>query len=427
MSTPSLYKAPEFDTLQVHAGQAPDSATNARAVPIYSTASFSFNSSAHGADLFALRDFGNIYSRIGNPTVDVFEKRVAALEGGVAAVATASGQSAQLLALAALAETGDNIVASAHLYGGTYNQLKVAFRRFGIEARFIDSSDPKDFAAAIDDRTRAVFVEIIANADWNLADVKGLAEVAHTHHVPLVVDNTFGICGWLARPLDLGADIVVASATKWIGVMGRRLAELLSMVVRKFDYASPGAAPKFRAFTEPAEGYHGLVFSEAFGKAAFAVRVRVEMLLPFAAFLLLQGLETLSLRAARHCENAAKLAEYLLTSPHVAWVSYLGLPAHPSHQLALATLRPGAFGGGDAAQASKVVDLLKLASNLANVGDAKTLVIHPASTTHQQLSEEALKASGVKTDLIRVSVGIEDISDIIADFKNALELAFAVQ
>ncbi|KAJ7888313.1 Cys/Met metabolism PLP-dependent enzyme-domain-containing protein [Mycena olivaceomarginata] len=439
MSTPSLYKAPEFDTLQVHAGQAPDSATNARAVPIYSTASFSFNSSAHGADLFALRDFGNIYSRIGNPTVDVFEKRVAALEGGVAAVATASGQSAQLLALAALAETGDNIVASAHLYGGTYNQLKVAFRRFGIEARFIDSSDPKDFAAAIDDRTRAVFVEIIANADWNLADVKGLAEVAHTHHVPLVVDNTFGICGWLARPLDLGADIVVASATKWIGGHGTTIGGIV--VDGKFDYASPGAAPKFRAFTEPAEGYHGLVFSEAFGKAAFAVRVRVEMLRdlgpalsPFAAFLLLQGLETLSLRAARHCENAAKLAEYLLTSPYVAWVSYLGLPAHPSHQLALATLRPGAFGGvlnfgvkGDAAQASKVVDLLKLASNLANVGDAKTLVIHPASTTHQQLSEEALKASGVKTDLIRVSVGIEDISDIIADFKNALELAFAVQ
>ncbi|KAJ7895456.1 Cys/Met metabolism PLP-dependent enzyme-domain-containing protein [Mycena olivaceomarginata] len=427
MSTPSLYKAPEFDTLQVHAGQAPDSATNARAVPIYSTASFSFNSSAHGADLFALRDFGNIYSRIGNPTVDVFEKRVAALEGGVAAVAAASGQSAQLLALAALAETGDNIVAGAHLYGGTYNQLKVAFRRFGIEARFIDSSDPR-LCCRDDDRTRAVFVEIIANADWNLADV------AHAHHVPLVVDNTFGICGWLARPLDLGADIVVASATKWIGGHGTTIGGIV-VDGGKFDYASPGAAPKFRA------GYHGLVFSEAFGKAAFAVRVRVEMLRdlgpalsPFAAFLLLQGLETLSLRAARHCENAAKLAEYLLTSPHVAWVSYLGLPAHPSHQLALATLRPGAFGGvlnfgvkGDAAQASKVVDLLKLASNLANVGDAKTLVIHPASTTHQQLSEEALKASGVKTDLIRVSVGIEDISDIIADFKNALELAFAVQ
>ncbi|KAK7046455.1 Cys/Met metabolism PLP-dependent enzyme-domain-containing protein [Favolaschia claudopus] len=435
----SLYKAPEFDTLQVHGGQVPDSATNARAVPIYASSSFTFNSSAHGADLFALRDFGNIYSRIGNPTVDVFEKRVAALEGGVAAVATASGQSAQLLALTALAEAGDNIVAAAHLYGGTYNQLKVTFRKFGIQARFVDSLDPKDFAAVIDERTRAVYVEIIANADFSVADIKGLAEVAHAHNIPLVVDNTFGMCGWLSRPLDLGADIVVASATKWIGGHGTTIGGVI-VDGGKFDYnaASPS---KFPAFTEPAEGYHGLVFSETFGAAAFAVRVRVEMLRdlgpalnPFAAFLLLQGLETLSLRAARHCSNAAQLAEYLSKNPHVAWVSYLGLPSHPSHQRALTTLRSGAFGGvlnfgikGDAAQASKVVDLLKLASNLANVGDAKTLVIHPASTTHQQLSEEALKASGVKPDLIRVSVGIEDVSDIIADFESALRLAFEGQ
>ncbi|KAK6975129.1 Cys/Met metabolism PLP-dependent enzyme-domain-containing protein [Favolaschia claudopus] len=509
----SLYKAPEFDTLQVHGGQVPDSATNARAVPIYATSSFTFNSSAHGADLFALRDFGNIYSRIGNPTVDVFEKRVAALEGGVAAVATASGQSAQLLALTALAEAGDNIVAAAHLYGGTYNQLKVTFRKFGIQARFVDSLDPKEFAAAIDERTRAVYVEIIANADFSVADIKGLAEVAHARHIPLVVDNTFGMCGWLSRPLDLGADIVVASATKWIGGHGTTIGGVI-VDGGKFDYnaASPS---KFPAFTEPAEGYHGLVFSETFGAAAFAVRVRVECssavggavegksriversyavlgaglrpfahggrlagheegkigcmtppiatraprddygtlalplayprfydmlrdlgpaLNPFAAFLLLQGLETLSLRAARHCSNAAQLAEYLSKNPHVAWVSYLGLPSHPSHQRALTTLRSGAFGGvlnfgikGDAAQASKVVDLLKLASNLANVGDAKTLVIHPASTTHQQLSEEALKASGVKPDLIRVSVGIEDVSDIIADFESALRLAFEGQ
>ncbi|KAJ6571378.1 O-acetylhomoserine ami [Mycena capillaripes] len=435
MSSESLYKAPEFDTLQVHAGQTPDSATNARAVPIYSTASFSFNSSAHGADLFALRDFGNVYSRIGNPTVDVFEKRVAALEGGVAAVATASGQSAQLLALTALAESGDNIVAAAHLYGGTYNQLKVTFRKFGIQARFIDSADPKAFAAAIDERTRAVYVEIIANADFTVADIKGLAEVAHANDIPLVVDNTFGICGWLSRPLDLGADIVVASATKWIGGHGTTIGGVV-VDGGKFKYGS-----KFPAFTEPAEGYHGLVFNEAFGPAAFAVRVRVEMLRdlgpamnPFAAFLLLQGLETLSLRAARHCSNAAELAAYLSKNPHVAWVSYLGLPEHPSHQRALATLRPGAFGGvlnfgvkGDTIQASKVVDLLKLASNLANVGDAKTLVIHPASTTHQQLSEKEQLASGVKPDLIRVSVGIEDISDIIADFDNALRIAFEIQ
>ncbi|KAJ7624292.1 Cys/Met metabolism PLP-dependent enzyme-domain-containing protein [Mycena polygramma] len=432
----SLYKAPEYDTLQVHAGQAPDPTTNARAVLIYSTASFSFNSSAHGADLFALRDFGNIYSRIGNPTVDVFEKRVAALEGGVAAVATASGQSAQLLALTALAEAGDNIVAAAHLYGGTYNQLKVTFRKFGIEARFVDSTDPKAYALQIDARTRAVYVETIANADFVVADIGGLAEVAHAHHIPLVVDNTFGICGWLARPLDLGADIVVASATKWIGGHGTTIGGVV-VDGGKFDFnaASPS---KFPALTEPAEGYHGLVFTEAFGKVAFAVRVRVEMLRdlgpamnPFAAFLLLQGLETLSLRAARHCENAAALVEYLSNNPHVAWVSYLGLPQHPSHQLALKTLRPGAFGGvlnfgvkGDSNQASKVVDLLKLASNLANVGDAKTLVIHPASTTHQQMSAEQQLASGLRPDLIRVSVGIEDISDIIADFDNALRIAF---
>ncbi|KAJ7152019.1 Cys/Met metabolism PLP-dependent enzyme-domain-containing protein [Mycena filopes] len=433
-TTPSLYKAPEYDTLQVHGGQTPDLATNARAVPIYASASFVFDSSAHGADLFALRDFGNIYSRIGNPTVDVFEKRVAALEGGVAAVATASGQSAQLLALTALAEAGDNIVASAHLYGGTYNQLKVSFRKFGIETRFIDSADPQAYASAIDSRTRAVFVEIIANSDFSMADVRGLAEVAHTAHIPLVVDNTFGMAGWLARPLDLGADILVASATKWIGGHGTTVGGVV-VDGGKFDYVASG---KFPAFTEPAEGYHGLVFSEAFGAAAYAVRVRVEMLRdlgpamnPFAAFLMIQGLETLSLRAARHCENAAALAAFLSSNPHVAWVSYLGLPSHPSHQRALETLRRGVFGGvlnfgvkGDSARASKVVDLLKLASNLANLGDAKTLVIHPASTTHQQLSEEALRASGVKPDLIRVSVGIEDISDIIADFENALRIAF---
>ncbi|KAJ7656205.1 O-acetylhomoserine ami [Mycena rosella] len=432
-----FYTAPKFDTLQLHGGQAPDTATNARAVPIYASASFVFDSSAHGADLFALRDFGNIYSRIGNPTVDVFEKRVAALEGGVAAVATASGQSAQLLALTALAEAGDNIVASAHLYGGTYNQLKVTFRKFGIAARFIDSADPAAFAAAIDERTRAVYVEIIANADFSVPDIAGLAEVAHAQHIPLVVDNTFGMCGWLARPLELGADIVVSSATKWIGGHGTTIGGWLLMGVRKFNYAAASPS-KFPAFTEPAEGYHGLVFQEAFGAAAFAVRVRVEMLRdlgpalnPFAAFLLLQGLETLSLRAARHCENAVALAAALSQNPHVAWVSYLGLPSHPSHQRALTTLRAGAFGGvlnfgvkGDSAQASKVVDLLKLASNLANLGDAKTLVIHPASTTHQQLSEAEQRASGVQPDLIRVSVGIEDISDIVADFENALRIAF---
>ncbi|KAJ7260051.1 pyridoxal phosphate-dependent transferase [Mycena rebaudengoi] len=384
-------KTPEFDTLQLHAGQTPDAATHARAAPIYASSSFVFDSSAHGADLFALKETGNVYSRIGNPTV----KRIAALEGGVAAVATASAQSAQLLAITALAETGDSIVASAHLYGG-----------------------------------------IIANSNFSVPDVRALAELAHSHHIPLIVDNTFGMGGWLVRPLALGADIVVASATKWIGGHGTTIGGVV-VDGGKFDFnaASPS---KFPTFTDPAEGYHGLVFSEAFGAESFAVRVRVEMLRslgpamnPFAAFLLLQGIETLSLRAARHCENAAALAQALLANPHVAWVSYLGLPAHPSHQRALTTLRRGAFGGvlnfgvkGNAAKASKVVDLLKLASNLANLGDAKTLVIHPASTTHGLLSEEEQRASGVEPDLIRVSVGIEDISDIIADFENALRIAF---
>ncbi|KAF7332193.1 O-acetylhomoserine aminocarboxypropyltransferase [Mycena kentingensis (nom. inval.)] len=432
----SFYKAPEYDTLQLHAGQTPDPTTRARAVPVYSSAGFIFENSAHGADLFALRDFGNIYSRIGNPTVDVFEKRVAALEGGVAAVATASGQSAQLLALTTLAEVGQNIVCSAHLYGGSFNQLKVTFRKFGIEARFIDSDDPKDFAAAIDEKTRAVYLEIIANGDFRVADLRALSEIAHSKNIPLVVDNTFGMAGWLARPLDLGADIVTASATKWIGGHGTTIGGVI-VDGGKFDY---GASAKFPAFTEPAEGYRGIVFNQAFGHAAFAVRARVEMLRdlgpamnPFAAFLLLQGLETLSLRAARHCENAAALATFLSTHPYVAWVSYLGLPSHPSHQQALKSLRPGAFGGvlnfgvkGDAPvrQAARVVDLLRLASHLANLGDAKTLVIHPASTTHHQLNEEELEASGVRGDLIRVSVGIEDIRDIVADFDNALRIAF---
>ncbi|KAJ7256363.1 Cys/Met metabolism PLP-dependent enzyme-domain-containing protein [Mycena rebaudengoi] len=436
ISTDGFYKTPEFDTLQLHAGQTPDAATHARAALIYASSSFVFDSSAHGADLFALKETGNVYSRIGNPTVAVFEKRIAALEGGVAAVATASGQSAQLLAITALAEAGDNIVASAHLYGGTYTQLKVTFRRFGISTRFVTSLDPAAYAPLIDDRTRAIFVEIIANSNFSVPDVRALAELAHSHHIPLIVDNTFGMGGWLVRPLALGADIVVASATKWIGGHGTTIGGVV-VDGGKFDFnaASPS---KFPTFTDPAEGYHGLVFSEAFGAESFAVRVRVEMLRslgpamnPFAAFLLLQGIETLSLRAARHCENAAALAQALLANPHVAWVSYLGLPAHPSHQRALTTLRRGAFGGvlnfgvkGNATKASKVVDLLKLASNLANLGDAKTLVIHPASTTHGLLSEEEQRASGVEPDLIRVSVGIEDISDIIADFENALRIAF---
>ncbi|KAF4583936.1 Homocysteine synthase [Pleurotus pulmonarius] len=428
-----FYKEPEFDTLQLHAGQEPDPTTNARAVPIYATTSFVFNDSAHGADLFGLKTFGNIYSRIGNPTVDVFEKRVAALEGGAAAVATSSGQSAQFLAISALAGSGDNIVSSSFLYGGTYNQFKVTFKKFGIGVKWVTENDPAAYEAAIDENTKAIYIESIANPKYIVADIPALAEVAHKHSIPLVVDNTFGMAGYLIRPISLGADIVVHSATKWIGGHGTTIAGVI-VDSGNFDWTK---STKFPGFTSPSEGYHGLVFAETFGSVAFAVKVRTELLRdigpalnPFAAFLLLQGLETLSLRGQRHSDNALALAQWLEQHPSVAWVSYLGLPSHPSNAIAQKLLRAkNAYGGvlsfgvkADAATASKVVDSLKLASNLANVGDAKTLVIHPATTTHQQLSDEEQLASGVTPDLIRVSVGIEAISDIIADFTEALKV-----
>ncbi|CAA7261268.1 unnamed protein product [Cyclocybe aegerita] len=429
-----FHKQPEFDTIQLHGGQSPDPATNARAPPIYASTSFVFNDSAHGADLFGLRALGHIYSRIGNPTVGVFEDRIAALEGGVAAVATSSGQAAQFLAIAAIAGVGDNIVSTSYLYGGTYNQFKVTFKHFGIGVKWVTESTPEAFAAAIDDKTKAIYIESIANPKYIVNDIPALAKVAHDHGIPLIVDNTFGIGGYLIRPIEHGADIVVHSATKWIGGHGTTIAGVV-VDSGKFDWTKSG---KFPAFTEPAEGYHGLKFSETFGAAAFAVRVRTQLLRdlgpalnPFGAFLLLQGLETLSLRGQRHSENALALARYLEQHPNVAWVSYLGLPSHESYSLALKLLRPNAFGGvlsfgikGDVKTASKVVDSLKLASNLANVGDAKTLVIHPASTTHSQLTEEEQLASGVTPDLIRVSVGIEDVRDIIADFEAGLKIAF---
>jgi O-acetylhomoserine/O-acetylserine sulfhydrylase len=430
-----FYRVPEFETLQLHAGQDVDPATNARAPPIYASTSFVFNDSAHAADLFGLRAFGNIYSRIGNPTVDVFEKRIAALEGGVAAVAAASGQAAQFMAISAIAGAGDNIVSTSYLYGGTYNQFKVFLKKYGIAVKFVTSDEPSAFAAAIDENTKAVFVETIGNPKYNVSPIREIAKVAHEHKVPLIVDNTFGMGGYLIRPIEHGADIVVHSATKWIGGHGTTIAGVV-IDSGKFDWTSG----RFPSFTSPAEGYHGLKFSEAFGKIAFAVKLRIEILRdmgaclnPFGAFLLLQGLETLSLRAQRHSDNALALARYLEQHEKIAWVSYLGLESHPSHQLAVKTLREGTFGGvlsfgvrggdeSDAALGSKVVDSLKLASNLANVGDAKTLVIHPATTTHQQLSEEEQSASGVTPDLIRVSVGIENIKDIIADFEEALKV-----
>ncbi|KAF8530072.1 O-acetylhomoserine ami [Hysterangium stoloniferum] len=432
MSDNQFYKTPEFDTLQLHAGQVPDPTTNARAVPIYSTTSYVFNDSQHGADLFGLKAFGNIYSRIGNPTLDVFEKRMAALEGGAAAVAASSGQSAQFMAIATIASAGDNIVSTSYLYGGTYNQFKVLLKKFGITVKFVVGDKPEDFAKAIDSNTKAVYVESIGNPKYNVAPIPEISKVAHAHGVPLIVDNTFGCGGYIIRPIEHGADIIVHSATKWIGGHGQTIAGVV-VDAGKFDWTSG----RFPSFTEPAEGYHGLKFSETFGAVAFAVKLRIEILRdlgstlnPFAAFLLLTGLETLSLRVQRHCDNALALAQWLETHPKVAWVQYLGLASHPSHALAKRLLRPNAYGGvlsfgvkGDPKLGSKIVDRLKLASNLANVGDAKTLVIHPATTTHQQLTVEEQISSGVTPDLIRVSVGIEDISDIIADFSHAFEIA----
>ncbi|KIP04426.1 hypothetical protein PHLGIDRAFT_25617 [Phlebiopsis gigantea 11061_1 CR5-6] len=427
-----FYKEPEFETLQLHAGQEPDSATNARAPPIYATSSYVFNDSKHGADLFGLKTFGNIYSRIGNPTLDVFEKRIAALEGGVAALATASGHAAQFMAIATIAGVGDNIVSSSYLYGGTYNQFKVFLKKFGIGVKFVQGTDPADYAAAIDEKTKAIFVESIGNPKYVVADLPVLSKVAHDNGIPLIVDNTFGMGGYLIRPIDHGADIVVHSATKWIGGHGTTIAGAI-VDSGKFDWTRSG---KFPSFTSPSEGYHGLNFSETFGSIAFIIKARVEVLRdlgatmnPFASFLLLQGLETLSLRAERHSQNALALARFLEQHEKVAWVSYVGLESHPSHELAKKLLRPGFFGGvlsfgikgGDATIGSKVVDSLKLASNLANVGDAKTLVIHPATTTHSQLNEVEQAAAGVTPDLIRVSVGIEAISDIVADFDEALK------
>ncbi|CUA74264.1 O-acetylhomoserine (thiol)-lyase [Rhizoctonia solani] len=431
MSNYDFYKAPEFDTLQLHAGQSPDSATNARAVPIYASTSFVFNDSQHGADLFGLRALGNIYSRIGNPTQDVFEKRIAALEGGAAAVAASSGQAAQFMAISTIADAGDNIVSTSYLYGGTYNQFKVLLKKYGIGVKFVLDDSPEAFAAAIDEKTKAIFVESIGNPKYNVAPLPELAKIAHDHKLPLIVDNTFGAGGYFVRPIEHGADIV-GNATKWIGGHGTTIAGVV-VDAGKFDWAASG---RFPSFTEPSEGYHGLKFSETFGPLAFAVKLRVEILRdvgaclnPFGAFLLLQGLETLSLRAQRHADNALALAQWLEQHPAISWVSYPGLASHPSHANAKRLLRPNTYGGvlsfgvkGDASIGSAVVDKLKLASNLANVGDAKTLVIHPATTTHQQLTTEEQFASGVTPDLIRVSVGIEDISDIIADFSHAFAL-----
>ncbi|KAI0479070.1 O-acetylhomoserine ami [Xylariaceae sp. FL0804] len=430
-----------FETLQLHAGQETDPTTKSRAVPIYATTSYTFDDSAHGARLFSLKEFGNIYSRIMNPTVDVFEKRMAALEGGVAALGTASGLAANFVAIAALAHAGDNVVASSSLYGGTYNQLKVQLPRLGVTTRFVESDAPSAFAERIDDRTKAVYIESIGNPRYNVPDIEAIAKVAHDKGVPLMVDNTFGAGGYFVRPISHGADIVVHSATKWIGGHGTTVGGVI-IDGGKFDWGANAA--RFPQMVEPSEGYHGLKFWETFGPLTFIIRARVEImrdlgpcLSPFAAQQLLLGIETLSLRAERHASNALALARWLRASPHVGWVSYPGLEDHASHALARRYLRPGQFGGvlsfgvkagggtGAAAGGARVVDGFRLVSHLANVGDAKTLAVHPWTTTHEQLSDAEKASSGVTEDLVRISVGLEHIDDIIADFDQALSKAAA--
>lgn len=426
-----------FETLQLHAGQAPDPATNSRAVPIYQTTSYVFNSAEHGANLFGLKEFGNIYTRIMNPTTDVFEKRLAALEGGVAAVATSSGQAAQLLALHNILQAGENFVSSPYLYGGTYNQFKVAFKRLGIEARFAKSDKAEDLEKLIDDKTKAIYLETIGNPEFNIPDFESVAALAKKHGIPLVVDNTFGAGGFLCQPIAHGANIVTASATKWIGGHGTSIGGII-IDGGNFNWGNG----KFPQFSEPSEGYHGLNFWEVFGEnnplglpnIAFAIRTRVEGLRdlgpaisPFNSFLLLQGIETLSLRVQRTVDNALEIAKWLEAHPKVSKVNYPGLTSSPYHEAAKKYLKHG-FGGvlsfeikGDRASTSQFINKLQLISHLANVGDAKTLIIQPSATTHQQLTDEEQKAAGVTPTLLRLSLGIEHIEDIKADLQQAFD------
>lgn len=429
-----------FETLQLHAGQQPDAATNSRAVPIYQTTSYTFKSNEHAANLFGLKEFGNIYTRIMNPTTDVFEQRMAALEGGVAAVATASGLAAQFLALNNIMQAGDNFISSTFLYGGTYNQFKVAFKRLGIEARFADGDDVESFVKHIDKKTKAIYLESIGNPRLNIPDFEKFAALAKEYDLPLIVDNTFGTGGYLFRPLEHGANIVVESATKWIGGHGTSIG---GVIIDGGNYNWGNG--KFPQFTEPSEGYHGLKFWDVFGEGnplglpnvAFAIRARVEGLRdfgpsqsPFNSFLMLQGIETLSLRVQRHVDNALALAQWLEQHPSVDFVEYPGLPGNPYHALAKKYLKNG-FGGilnfgvkGGKENAGKFINALKLVSHLANVGDAKSLAIHPSSTTHEQLGEAEQLAAGVLPNQVRISVGIEHIDDIKADFEQAFAAVF---
>jgi O-acetylhomoserine (thiol)-lyase len=425
----------KFETLQLHAGQEVEGTTLSRAVPIYQTTSYVFKNSEHGANLFALKEFGNIYTRIMNPTTDVFEKRIAALEGGVAALAVASGQASQFIALNNILQAGDNFVSTSFLYGGTYNQFKVSFKRLGIDVRFANGDKAETFEPLIDEKTKAIYLETIGNPGFNIPDFEAIAALARKHDIPLIVDNTFGAGGYLFRPIEYGANVVVESATKWIGGHGTSIGGVI-VDAGNFNWGNG----KFPQFTEPAEGYHGMKFWDIFGdqgpfgNIAFIIRARVEglrdfgpALSPFNSFLLLQGLETLSLRVDRHVQNALALAQWLESHEEVEAVIYPGLESSPYHTLAKKYLKRG-FGGvlsfkvkGGRAQAEKFVNSLKLVSHLANVGDAKTLIIHPASTTHQQLSEHEQATAGVDPNLLRISVGIEHIDDIKSDLQQAFE------
>ena len=429
-----------FETLQLHAGQEIDETTRSRAVPIYQTTSYTFKDSEHGANLFALKEFGNIYTRIMNPTTDVFEKRVAALEGGVAALAVGSGQASQFIALNNILQAGDNFVSTSFLYGGTYNQFKVAFKRLGIDVRFADGDKAESFEKHIDGKTKAIYLETIGNPGFNIPDFEAITALAKKHDLPVIVDNTFGAAGYLFRPLEHGANVVVQSATKWIGGHGTSIG---GVIVDGGNYNWGNG--KFPQFTEPSEGYHGLKFWDVFGEGnplglpniAFIIRARVEglrdfgpALSPFNSFLLLQGLETLSLRVQRSVDNALALAQWLEKHELVDHVNYPGLTSSPYHKLAKKYLRNG-FGAvlsfglkGTKQHTTKLVDSLKLVSHLANVGDAKTLIIQPSATTHQQLSEEEQIASGVLPNVLRISVGIEHIDDIKADLQQAFDTVF---
>ncbi|WP_337041157.1 O-acetylhomoserine aminocarboxypropyltransferase/cysteine synthase family protein [Emticicia sp. 17c] len=424
----------QFETLQLHAGQEIDPTTNSRAVPIYQTSSYVFNNAEHGANLFALKEFGNIYTRIMNPTNDVFEKRIAALEGGVAALAVGSGHAAQFVAINNITTVGDNFVTTSFLYGGSYNQFKNSFKNIGVEARFADGDKVESFEKLIDEKTKFIYLETIGNPGFNVPDFEAFAKLAQKYDLPLIVDNTFGAAGAIAQPIKYGANVVVESATKWIGGHGTTMG---GVIVDAGNYNWGNG--KFPQFTEPSPSYHGLVLNDVFGiggpfgNIQFIIRARVEGLRdwgpsqsPFNSFLLLQGLETLTLRVERISENALKLAQWLQSLEQVESVNYLGLPENPYHELANKYLTRG-FGGvlsfklkGDKARASKFVDSLKLISHLANVGDSKTLIIHPASTTHSQLSDAEQLTAGVQPTGLRVSVGIEHIDDIKADIEQAL-------